>query len=149
MEANRTLIWRPATAARIILGLLFLYAGVAKILDVGAFAAQVRHFGLENALVASWFAHYVPFLEVACALALLARRGTVGAPLLCFVILVGFEGRLAYGWAHGYTSGCGCFGKFFGGTSVGAAFIRNLALLVLAGAALAYEATAATKEAIL
>lgn len=148
MEANRTLIRRIVTASQTILGLLFLYAGAAKILDIGAFATQVRHFGLENVRLASWFAHYVPFLEVTCALALLARRSTIGAALLCIVLLIVFEGGLIYGWVHGYTGGCGCFGKLFGGTSLGTAFVRNLALLVLAGVGLAYEAVASGKEAV-
>ena len=114
---------------------------MAKILDIGAFAVQIRHFGLENAQIAIWFAHYVPFLEVTCALALLARRYAVGATVLCMVLLVGFEGGLTYGWMHGYKGGCGCFGKFFGGTTVRMALLRNAGLLVLAAGLLVHEAT--------
>ena len=113
-----------------------MYAGVAKLTDVSAFAGQIQHFGLGNRALATTFAHYLPFLEIACGLALLVRGTRDGATLLCIVLLVVFEGGLGYAWRTGYTGGCGCFGKFFGGASIGTAFVRNLILLAAAGALL-------------
>ncbi len=134
MESSKRIIAKLSPALRVILAALFVYAGVAKLTDVPAFAGQAQHFGLENPVLATAFAHYLPFLEIACGLALFIRRTRDGATLLCVTLLVMFEGGLGYAWYNGYTGGCGCFGKFFGGASIGTAFVRNLVLLTIAGA---------------
>lgn len=132
METSKRIFRKVKPALCVVLAALFLYAGVAKLMDLPAFAAQVKHFGLENATAATVFAHYLPFLEIACGLALFVRKMRGGAVLLCILLLLMFEGGLGYAWFTGYSGGCGCFGKFFGGASIQMAFVRNLILLVLA-----------------
>ena len=132
METSKLIVWKLSPALRVILAAVFVYAGVAKLTDLSAFASQVQHFGLGNRVLATTFAHYLPFLEIACGLALLARGTRDGATLLCITLLVMFEGGLGYAWHSGYAGGCGCFGKFFGGANIGTAFVRNLVLLAVA-----------------
>ena len=139
MEAVQKLTRKFVPALRVMLGLLFLYAGAAKATDVAMFAAQIQRLGLENATLTTAFAHYLPFLEMICGMALLIRRFAMGATLLCVGLLVVFEGVMAYAWYHGYEGSCGYFGKFFGGTSIGAALIRNVGLLVIAATLLVHH----------
>lgn len=146
METVKQLTRISMPLLRVILGALFVYAGVAKLMDVAAFAAQIQRFGLEHAALARAGAYYLPFLEIACGLALIIHRFTLGASLLSIALLVVFECALAYAWHRGYEGGCGCFGKLFGGSSIQAAFIRNLGLLAAAGMLLVRELSLSREE---
>lgn len=139
MESVKRLIPKLTPILRVFLGVLFVYAGVAKLTDVSAFAAQIQHFGFENAALARALALYLPFVEITCGLALIVRRFTLGALVLYITLLLAFEATLVHAWQIGYSGGCGCFGKFFGGSSIQAAFVRNLGLFAVAGLLLAHE----------
>ena len=146
METVQKLTRKSVPALRTALGLLFMYAGAAKAMDVTAFAAQIHRFGVGSSTIATVLAHYLPFLEIMCGLALLIRCFATGATLLCVGLLVSFEVGLAYAWYHGYEGACGCFGKLFGGTSIQAAFLRNLILLTIAGMSIVRELSSLQKE---
>ena len=141
MEAFQRIAWASAPVLRFLLGGLFIYAGVAKLLDVSAFVAQLQRFGVGNPTLSTFAAHYLPFLEIACGVALVARRCTLGATTLCLSLLIVFEIGLLYAWVSGVRADCGCFGAFFGGASIQAAFVRNLGLLAIGAAVLAREWT--------
>ena len=132
MEMLKQVIIKSLPVLRILLGLLFLYAGAAKLWDIPAFSAQLQRFGFQHRLLASAVAYYLPALEIACGLALVVRRCTIGALVLYIALLGIFEAALAYAWSTGVWEGCGCFGKFFGGGSIQGAFMRNLVLLAAA-----------------
>lgn len=132
MEAVKRIAWRSVPVLRIFLGVLFIYAGVGKLLEVGTFALQLQRFGLENPLIASAAAHYLPFLEIASGFGLVFRRMISGAICISTGLLLVFEIALALAWISGVQADCGCFGRLFGGASIPAAFIRNLGLLAIA-----------------
>lgn len=141
METFKRIAVMTIPILRLLLGVLFVYAGVAKLLDVQPFAAQLQRFGLANPIGATVVAHYLPFLEIACGAALVVRQFTLGAMTLYLSLLVVFEVGLAYAWGSGIQADCGCFGALFGGTSIQAAFIRNLGLLMVGAIVLAREWT--------
>lgn len=93
---------------RIILGGLFVYAGVTKLSDTAAFAQAIDGYGLVTWRMANLIAKTLPILEVASGLGLIFDvRGALG---MIVVQLLGFMGVLAYGIHMGLDVDCGCFG---------------------------------------
>ena len=118
--------------AQIILGLLFLAASLAKIVDVTSLASQVHNFHL----LPFWSEHLVamtlPWIELMAGLALvLGIRARAGAWLLG-VLLAGFTAGIVLAMARGLNFECGCFGTA-DGTRVGwVKLAENLGMLALA-----------------
>jgi len=139
MEKLKELVWKSVPALRLLLALLFIYAGAAKLFDVTAFAAQLQRFGVGNPGFAAAVAHYLPFFEITCGLALILRRFAIGAITLYVGLLIIFEIGLAHAWTSGVQADCGCFGKLFGGANIQVAFLRNLGLLAVASVVLTRE----------
>jgi uncharacterized membrane protein YphA (DoxX/SURF4 family) len=118
--------------AQVVLGLLFLAAALAKIVDPASLAKEVHNFHL----VPFWSEHLVaitlPWVELVAGLSLvLGIRARAGA-WLAGALLVGFTVGVALAMARGLNFECGCFGTA-GGTRVGWAKLgENLAMIVLA-----------------
>jgi putative oxidoreductase len=118
--------------AQIILGLLFLLAALAKIVDVTSLARQVHNFHL----LPFWSEHLVamtlPWNELVVGLALvLGIRPRAGAWLLG-ALLAGFTLGIVLAMARGLNFECGCFGTA-DGTRVGWTKLgENLGMLALA-----------------
>lgn len=100
-------IW-PYRGVRIILALIFLWAGVVKILDPDAFAIILEAFDL---LPDAWImpvAVVLPILEILAAIGLLFdARGSLAAVA---GLLILFLAVLGYGVWLGLDIDCGCFG---------------------------------------
>jgi uncharacterized membrane protein YphA (DoxX/SURF4 family) len=118
--------------AQIIVGLLFLLAALAKIVDVASLAREVHNFRL----VPFWSEHLVamtlPWVELVAGLALvLGIRPRAGA-WVAGALLAGFTVGVALAMARGLNFECGCFGTA-GGTRVGWTKLgENLGMLALA-----------------
>jgi putative oxidoreductase len=121
--------------SQVVLGLLFLAAALAKIVDPASLAKEVHNFHL----VPFWSEHLVaitlPWVELVAGLALvLGIRARAGA-WLAGALLAGFTVGVALAMARGLNFECGCFGTA-GGTRVGWAKLgENLAMVVLAALA--------------
>ena len=118
--------------AQIVLGLLFLLASLAKIVDTGSLAREVHNFHI----VPFWSEHLVamtlPWIELVAGLALvLGVRPRAGA-WVAGVLLAGFTVGVALAMARGLNFHCGCFGTAdatrVGWTKLG----ENLGMLALA-----------------
>lgn len=109
--SRRLLIW-GAHGARIALGLVFLAAGVLKMVDVAEFARQIAGYGLVGPGFAAVAAPAMIALETTLAVALLAGFRTRLAAILIGVLLVCFIGLEAWSLAQGKTESCGCFGAY-------------------------------------
>ncbi|CCG02582.1 MauE/DoxX family redox-associated membrane protein [Blastococcus saxobsidens] len=125
-----------ATAARVLLGGVFIVAGALKIPDPAAAVRAVRAYqALPEALVEP-VAFGLPVLEIAVGLALLAGVFVRTAALASGVLLVVFIAGIAAAWARGLQIDCGCFGDggqvAAGETEYGSEIVRDLALLLLA-----------------
>jgi len=118
--------------AQIILGLLFLVAALAKIVDVTSLARQVHNFHL----LPFWSEHLVamtlPWIELVAGLALvLGIRPRAGA-WVAGGLLAGFTVGIVLAMARGLNFECGCFGTA-DGTRVGWTKLgENLGMLALA-----------------
>lgn len=92
---------------RLALGLVFVYAGVVKLLDVQAFARVISQYNLVPEAWLTVAALGLPALEVLAGLGLLLEvRGSLSA-VTCLLLL--FAGVLWFGVLQGLQIDCGCF----------------------------------------
>ena len=140
---------------RLGLGLVFIFAGVAKVVDLEElyrwhqfssatqqFMLDVHHFELLNWLDAwspalSWdaailIATYLPWLEIFAGLALCARRLYAGGIVICGVLSMAFLGAIGSAWWRGLDITCGCFGREQNQTHFGSHIAGNVLMLIIA-----------------
>jgi uncharacterized membrane protein YphA (DoxX/SURF4 family) len=93
---------------RVVYVVLFLYAGINKLLDPRSFAIVIDAFGLVPDLFIMPVAVALPILETVAAIGLLFDvRGSLG---LMSGLLVFFMAVVSYGIRMGLDIDCGCFG---------------------------------------
>lgn len=124
------------TGARIILGGVFVVAGVLKLPDPAAAVRAVRAYRILAEPLAAPVAFGLPVIEIAVGLALLAGVVVRTAATVSAVLLVVFIGAVGSAWARGLQIDCGCFGN---GGQVGAGrtaypteIVRDVGLLLVA-----------------
>lgn len=92
---------------RVILGGVFLYAGVSKLSDPKAFARIISHYDLVPEGLLASVAIVLPALEILVGVGLFfAIRGSLS---VVFGLLVMFVFVLWYGRLKNLNIGCGCF----------------------------------------
>jgi putative oxidoreductase len=94
----------------VIVGGVFIYAGVLKALDPVRFAHDIDNYKILPWTFSLALAFYLPWLEILCGVALLLRflyRG--GLSILTLLTLV-FIGTTIAAKARGLDITCGCFG---------------------------------------
>ena len=94
----------------ILIGGLFIYAGVVKIVNPIDFARDIDNYKMLPWPASVWLALYLPWLEILCGLALITRilyRGSVFivTALMSLFIIVSIAAK-----ARGLDVSCGCFG---------------------------------------
>jgi putative oxidoreductase len=103
----RRLLWRLVA---IVIGGLFIYAGVVKLLDPVEFARDIDNYKMLAWQPSVWLALYLPWLEILCGLALVTGvlyRGSIFivTALMFLFIIVSIAAK-----ARGLDVSCGCFG---------------------------------------
>jgi putative oxidoreductase len=119
-----------ATAARLLLAGLFLYAAGTKVPDMGAFAESLANYRIFPAAIVSPVAAMVVGVEITAALALLFRPWARAGALVLAALLAGFTVGLASTLARGIDIACGCFGESAPATWW--TVLRDVVLLALA-----------------
>ena len=119
--------------AQVLLGALFVYAALAKIVDVAGLATEVHNFRLVPLWSENLIAMTLPWIELLAGLALvLGARPRAGAWVAGALLLV-FTAGVAAAMARGLDITCGCFGTSTV-TRVGwAKLAENGGMIVLAG----------------
>lgn len=133
-----------AVRVQIALGLVFVVAALSKIADPPGFAKAIWMYQLAPAWSIHPAALVLPWLELACGLALClgvwkrAAAGWIAAMLLAFTL------ALSINLARRHPVDCGCFGTGAAGKSDAERFsdmkrdlLRDLGLLLLAAHVLA------------
>lgn len=121
---------------RVVLGALFVAAGVLKLRDPQAFSESVKAFKLvEASHLRVMLAFAIPWAEVIAGALLVLGAWTRGAALVLAVMLAGFVGGIVSVIARDMNVTCGCFGKYEW-PCVGAIgvchVVRNAVLLAMA-----------------
>lgn len=125
-----------STAARVVLGGVFLVAGGLKVIDPQSSVAAVRAYRLLPTSVATIVGWGLPFAEVALGLLLLAGVATRLVAAAAAVLLMVFIAAVASAAIRGLSIDCGCFGGGGdvapGQTAYGTEIVRDVGLLLLA-----------------
>lgn len=116
---------------RLIIGGLFLYAGVLKLSNPYDFAMTINLYGLVTWRMSTALSYIIPCIEIISGLGLILNIR--GALILVVAQLLGFMVVLLYALHLGLDADCGCFGtpRATDNDPVGPleAFIRDGAML--------------------
>jgi uncharacterized membrane protein YphA (DoxX/SURF4 family) len=122
-----------STGARLILGVVLLVAGAAKVADPQASVAAVRAYELLPDGLGTVVGWGLPFVEIVLGVLLLAGIAVRPAALATAVLLALFVAAVGSAAARGLSIDCGCFGGGGpvppGQTAYAAEIVRDLALL--------------------
>jgi putative oxidoreductase len=120
------LIWR---IIGILIGALFVYAGVVKAWDPVRFAGDIENYHVLPWVVNVRLAFYLPWLEIFCGLALIFRRLYSGAVALVLALMLVFIGATIAAKVRGLDITCGCFGHASDQLSFAWHMVLDLAIL--------------------
>lgn len=155
-----------------VLGGIFIFAGLAKILDLDHLIGDLQHLqfaaaladarglslanpadfasDIDNFKILSWpisvaLALYVPWLEIICALGLLFRFLYRGALSILIASILVFTLAIVAAKVRGLDITCGCFGHASQHWSFASHLVMNLTILA-ALLALLFKATTGTRR---
>ena len=122
--------------ARMLVGGVWVVAGVLKLPDPNENVRAVRAYDLLPESVVPVVGHALPILEILVGLCLLLGLLTRVAAIVSAVLLVAFVVGIASAWGRGLSIECGCFGGGAGPAANAAAkypweIARDVGLLAL------------------
>lgn len=127
--------WLPVfLMARVVLGLIFIWASIDKILHPAAFAEIIYAYQILPDSWISFTAIVLPWIELILGSLLILGFWLPGAVLLSNLLLATFLTALIFNMARGLDVDCGCFST--SGKSGGAMWsylLRDLSFLVVSG----------------
>lgn len=95
---------------RVIIGGIFLAAGIGKAGHANEFAAQIAAFRIVPQPVIAPIALVLPFLELMLGAYLILGLFTRAAAWIAAALLACFDGAIASAVVRGLSVSCGCFG---------------------------------------
>lgn len=114
---------------RVIVGFVFIYAGILKISDPVGFSDTINNYDLLPLSFVNFFAITLPWIEVVAGLFLLFGISVKENSLIISVMLVVFILAIVISLGRGLNIECGCFGTS-SGTKVGIIkLVENIILL--------------------
>ena len=123
-------------AARLVVGGVWIVAGLLKLPDPAENVRAVRAYQLLPEVIVPTVGYVLPILELLVGICLVLGLLTRVSGIISSVLLVAFIVGIASAWARGLEIECGCFGGG-GGTAEGAAdkypweIARDVGLLAL------------------
>ena len=105
LKTNRFLY----VATRIIVGVIFIYAAIPKILNPADFIIQIENYRLLPDSFSYYTGLFLPWLELYCGLFILAGIWTKTNSMLLFVTVVVFIAAMLSALVRGLDIECGCF----------------------------------------
>jgi uncharacterized membrane protein YphA (DoxX/SURF4 family) len=132
MKPNRNSICISTLILRVLIGAVFVYAGILKLLDPAAFAWTIYQYGLIPRNAIEIMAVGLPVLEVLAGIGFVFNiRGGLSA---ITGMLVLFLFVLGYAMINGLNVDCGCFStREPGPEGLEKAFIRDVLMLIGVG----------------
>jgi uncharacterized membrane protein YphA (DoxX/SURF4 family) len=119
--------------ARILLGLVFIYAAIIKITAPQDFADSIAAYQILPFSVINVVAIGLPLFELVCGLLLIAGFALRLSLLGILAMLSVFTLAIGLGMLRGISLDCGCFGSHsWLDSNPSIALVRDLALLVIA-----------------
>ena len=115
--------------ARVLLGVVFVIAGVAKLRDRPGTLTALAGFGVPPRLRPA-VAIALPLAELGTALALLPPATAQWGGLAALFLLLAFSVGIGYAMLQGRAPDCNCFGQLHSAPAGRGTLVRNLALAV-------------------
>jgi uncharacterized membrane protein YphA (DoxX/SURF4 family) len=104
-------------AARLFLGVVLIWAGVAKVGRPLTSERAVQAFEIFPMELAGWIGLALPFVEIVLGVLLVLGLFTRPVAIVATLLMLAFIVGISQAWARGLTIDCGCFG---GGGQIGA-----------------------------
>lgn len=101
-------------AFRLVVGGMFIWAGVTKIIDPLGFAQNIANYRVFPDGISFFLALVVPWIEVICGVFLILGLFRSASALLLSAFLVVFLVLIAATLIRGIDIDCGCFGSLSG-----------------------------------
>jgi uncharacterized membrane protein YphA (DoxX/SURF4 family) len=117
---------------RVLLGGIFLVAGVSKLGHAAEFAQQIAAFRLLPQPVIAPMALLLPFLEILLGGYLVIGLFARAAAWIAALLLLVFDAAIASAVVRGMTLNCGCFGTHDTTVTTWAEVARDAVFVVLA-----------------
>ncbi|MEJ2494233.1 MAG: MauE/DoxX family redox-associated membrane protein [Ignavibacteriaceae bacterium] len=116
---------------RIVLAMIFIYAGMEKISDTNGFSISINNYKILPLFLVNIFAITLPWLELTTGILLLFGIKVKENSFIISVLLIIFIIAISISLIRGLNIDCGCFGTV-SGTKIGVnKIIEDLVLLLL------------------
>ena len=135
--------WRISA---LIIGGIFIYAGVIKAMDPVAFANDIDNYKILPWLLAVRLAFYLPWLEMLCGLALILRFFYRGGLFILTGLTFVFIAASVIAKVRGLDITCGCFGHASKNWNFSGHLALDLAILAALSALWISNRTSATRK---
>jgi uncharacterized membrane protein YphA (DoxX/SURF4 family) len=123
--------------ARLILGVVLVWAGTSKVTSPAVSARAVRAYQILPYDFAGYVGYAMPVVEILVGLLLVVGLFTPASAAVGGLLMLAFIFGISWAWAHGYSLDCGCFG---GGGTIAASqthypteILRDVGLTACAG----------------
>jgi len=108
MLRNKVLIF----VCSLIVGGLFIWAGILKIIDPLDFARNVSNYRILSPKLSLLVAITLPWIELLCGIFIIIGIWRRASALLISLLLIGFIALIGITIIRGISVDCGCFGTF-------------------------------------
>jgi len=96
---------------RLIVGGVFIWAGILKIIDPLGFAQDIKNFRIISQDMSFFIALVLPWIEVLSGVFLISGIYRRSSALLLSILLLGFMALVTITMIRGIDTECGCFGS--------------------------------------
>src|SRR5207302_9984543 len=141
--SSRNILWRIVA---LIVGGIFIYAGVIKAMDPVAFANDIDNYKILPWQLAVRLAFYLPWLEMLCGLALILRFFYRGGLFILTGLTFVFIAASVVAKVRGLDITCGCFGHASKNWSFSGHLALDIAILIALIALWISNPTSAARE---
>jgi len=140
---SRDILWRIVA---LIIGGIFIYAGVIKAMDPVAFANDIDNYKILTWPLVVRLAFYLPWLELLCGLALILRFFYHGGLFILTGLTFVFIAASVIAKVRGLDITCGCFGHASKNWNFSGHLALDLAILAALSALWISNRTSATRK---
>jgi uncharacterized membrane protein YphA (DoxX/SURF4 family) len=111
--------WWPwlGLLARLVVGTVWIVAGLLKVQNLDASTRAVRNFRVLPETIVPFIGHLLPLLEIAVGVLLVIGLAVPAIAAVSALLQLAFIIGIAQAWARGLQLDCGCFGG--GGAATG------------------------------
>ena len=140
---SRDILWRIVA---LIIGGIFIYAGVIKAMDPVTFANDIDNYKILPWPLVVRLAFYLPWLELLCGLALILRFFYRGGLFILTGLTFVFIAASVIAKVRGLDITCGCFGHASKNWNFSGHLALDLAILAALSALWISNRTSATRK---